>query len=227
MAAFEVAFQLVGLPRSGQHGVATWLMGNLPSPSLFVNNCTSIRPDPIWYIGGKRMGGYSPDGDGKFICYGVEGEARLADDRAVPAVFVVRDIKNHMASLIAHRTLQPKWDEFFHHWKQYAVLGTEIIPKRYRYLVVPFSSWHSSKLLRRDLYSLFEDLVGLKSTNYNDDTRKDVMASGGGSSFDGQKFLGCGDRMGVLERYKRVKLPPIPQEVLELNEALFGAIYDD
>jgi hypothetical protein len=216
-------FCLVGLPRSGQHGVATWLMGNLPSPSLFVNNKTSIRPDNIWYIDGKRrQGNYKSISE--FTCYGLEGQASLADMNDLPTVFVLRDIKNHMASLIKHRTLSVRWIDFFEYWKQYARLAVDG-QREYPFLVIPFASWFTSRPFREDAFGFFKEMMDFEAV-YNDDTRKDVMASGGGSSFDGQRFLGCGDKMKVLERYKSVELPPIPDDVLELNEQVFGCIYD-
>jgi len=217
-------FCIVGLPRSGQHGIATWIMGNLPSPSLFINNKTSIRPDYIWYVNGRRCQGQIKD-VAKFTGHGLEGPSILADQYALPTIFVLRDIKNHMASLIKHKTLQPKWNEFFENWMGYAKLCTGQEEKDYPNIVVPFSLWHNSIYLRIDLFNSFSDIIHC-NLDYNDNTRKDVMASGGGSSFDGQKFIGCGDKMKVLDRWKNVELPPIPEDILEINARIFGDIYD-
>jgi len=218
-------FEVVGIPRSGQHAIATWLMAQMPSPSLFINNSTCIRPDEVWFKHGRRNQG-NVNGKPEVLGIGIEGNASAADVSENPSVFVIRDVKNHMASLIKHRTLQTNWPQFFKSWEAYALLATENPDKSYPYMVVPFSTWHTSADLRIKLYQHFEQIMGGFCTVYNDDARKDVMASGGGSSFDGQKFVGCGDKMKVLERYRIVELPPIPLKILELNEEVFGNIYD-
>jgi hypothetical protein len=219
-----ITFEVVGIPRSGQHGIATWLMGNIPSPSLFVNNFSSIRPDEIWYKNGKRfLGGVHEKP--YVVGIGLEGLASLADDTVHPSVFVIRDIKNHMASLIKHKTLNPNWDNFFKNWKEYALLGLVDVEKPYKYLTIPFSLWHCSRPFREDHFRFFRKLLSLGPLEYNDNTRKDVMASGGGSSFDGQSFIGCGDKMKVNDRWKEFNLPPIPSELLDMNDELFGDIY--
>ncbi len=216
-------FEVVGIPRSGQHAIATWLMAQMPSPSLFINNSTCIRPDEVWFKNGRRHQG-DINGKPQVLGVGIEGAASAADATDNLSVFVVRDIKNHMASLIKHRTLETNWPQFFKRWGVYARLAIGWTEKKYPHLVVPFSTWHTSGNLRFALYQQFEELLGIRCI-YNDAARKDVMASGGGSSFDGQKFVGCGDKMDVLQRYKRVNLPPIPEELLELNTEVFGDIY--
>ncbi len=217
-------FEVVGIPRSGQHGIVTWLMANLPSPSLFINNSTSMSPDECWYRNGRRI---MMDMSEKphVLGIGLEGPASAADGTTNPSVFVIRDVKNHMASLIKHRTLQVNWDVFFRRWEAYAELALDYPSKPYSYAVVPFSTWHVSKSERVELFIQFESMMGL-ALPYHDDARKDMMGSGGGSSFDGSKYVGCADKMKVLERYKSVKLPPIPPNILEMNREVFGNIYD-
>lgn len=217
-------FELVGMPRSGQHGIATWLMGNLPSPSLFINNRTSIRPDNIWYIDGKRRTANFKSIP-KFTGIGLEGPYTLASMSTLPTVFVIRDVKNHIASLIKHKTLNVNWDDFFETWSGYAKMALDDVATDYPHLVIPFSSWHCSRPFREDHWEFFKSMMGFEGP-YNDNTRNDVMASGGGSSFDGQRFIGCADKMKVLERYKSVKLPLIPDNILEMNEGIFGDIYE-
>lgn len=222
-------FEVVGLPRSGQHAIATWLMAQMPSPSVFVNNSNN-RPDYVWYRNGirkKETLAFTPEDASKACVMGIglEGRIGLADRTPYMSVFVLRDIKNHMASLIKHRTLRANWDEFFEGWKEYALLEIEEPNKDYPYMVVPFSLWHALTDERFRLYQHFEQITG-QSTAYNDDARKDVMESGGGSSFDGRKFVGCGDKMDVLNRWKSVELPSIPADVLELNDEIFREIYE-
>lgn len=221
----NLTFEVVGIPRSGQHGIATWLMGNVPSPSLFINNSTSIRPDEIWYKGGKRVNGGIHEKP-CIVGVGLEGPVSLADSTGHPSVFVIRDIKNHMASLIKHKTLRPNWDKFFKDWMAYSLLALNRPTKPYDYMVVPFSEWHTSEDRRVELFDEFEEVIKyFIDKPYDDSTRRDVMGSGGGSSFDGQAFAGCGDKMRVLDRWKSVKLPPIPSELLAFNKELFGDIY--
>ena len=134
----DKTFEVVGIPRSGQHAIVTWLMANLPSPSLFINNSTSIRPDECWYRGGRRimMGMHEKP---QVLGIGLEGDASAADGSDSPSVFVIRDIKNHMASLIKHKTLKiANWKAFFRRWEAYAELALYYPSKPYSYVVVPF-----------------------------------------------------------------------------------------
>jgi hypothetical protein len=43
----KTALNVVGYQRSGQHGVAGWLMANLPSPSVFLNNLGPLGADRL------------------------------------------------------------------------------------------------------------------------------------------------------------------------------------
>jgi hypothetical protein len=217
-------FEVVGIPRSGQHAIVTWLMANLPSPSLFINNSTSIRPDEIWYRNGRRYT-KALSVDPWVLGVGFEGTADAVDKTPNPSVFVVRDIKNHMASLIKHKTLHVDWAVFFKRWEAYADLAIRRPTKPYDYMVVPFSTWHVSEDTRVNLFGEFESMMSLR-LYYDDGARRDVMGSGGGSSFDGNKYIGCADNMKVLERYKSVALPSIPSELLKMNAEIFGNLYE-
>lgn len=227
-------FRVVGYPRSGQHGIISWLMGNLPSPSVFLNNCTLAMPEEIWYVDGKRMPlGYHPRTTELFSCFGLEGGINLMHEerpnphmfisREIPTVFVIRDIKNHMASIIRHSHLSLRGSNFYSVWRDYARLAVE--PFTERYMTIAFSLWHASGDYCRDIFDAFNEMMGT-NLKYNDATRNDVMDSGGGSSFDGVGFVGTASKMNVNERYKKVSLPPIPTELLELNEEIFGQIYE-
>jgi len=217
-------FNVLGIPRSGQHAIVTWLMGNLPSPSLFVNNATSIRPDLVWWKNGRRVQTQIEENP-CVLGIGFEGPARVLDHDGDLSVFVIRDIKNHMASLIKHKTLNPNWPQFFQQWEEYANLEINRPRKSYPYIVVPFSTWHTCLEVRLDLFEQFEYRMEIDGLTYNDDARRDIMGSGGGSSFTGNSFNGCAEKMKVLDRYKEVTLPEIPLKLLEMNTEIFGDIY--
>lgn len=220
-------FNLCGIPRSGQHAIATWLMANLPGPSLFINNSLCIRPDYIWYTEGRRQK-FPLKSIPVYEGIGLEGCASLADPTDLPTVFVIRDIKNHVASLVRHPTLHPNWTEFFLDWEEYALLVLGERKKPYEYVVVDFPRWHINENYRlhmiAELWNMLD--VDTSTQTYNDDARKDIMGSGGGSSFTGVQYQGCANKMGVLNRWRDVKLPKIPEHILKLNTKVFGDIYN-
>lgn len=223
---------VVGLARSGQHGVVNWLFQQFDC-SLFLNNYYA-RPhnssvyDPVWFMREKMVGVLNGDSGLKpsVLGFGLEGSIDRATASANFSVAVVRDIKNHVASLVKHPTLNPNWDEFFEEWKKYANKALEVSdahdPKM---MLVEFPAWAINRHYRELAASVFSIKSGL-FFEYTDSGKESVMASGGGSSFDKQNFDGKASQMDVLNRWRDVKLPPIPKDVLSLNDALYPQIYE-
>ena len=90
------AININGYLRSGQHGIAGWLLSQLPCASVFLNNLGPMGADRIWYEG-------TDESDGSLlVAVGLEGCYRRHFNHPHPTVFVVRDIKNHIASIIKH-----------------------------------------------------------------------------------------------------------------------------
>lgn len=223
----EAALNVIGYQRSGQHGVAGWIMANLPSPSVFLNNIGPMGADRLWYVDGKRVKN-PPEENPKVVVRGLEGCYRRAEKSPHLSLFVVRDIKNHMASIIRHPRFSPPWPEFFRIWEEYANILSWGLPDDAQSggFAISFPSWFSSRHYRADLFN--DILAWLEiDSEYTDAGMNAMMASGGGSSFDSEKYRGRASEMAVLSRYKEVNLPPIPERLLELNAELFGDIYED
>lgn len=223
----EATLNVVGYQRSGQHGVAGWIMANLPSPSVFLNNLGPMGADRLWYINGERVKS-PPEENPKVVVCGLEGCYRRAKQSPHFSLFVVRDIKNHMASIIRHPRFSPSWPEFFRIWEEYANILMDGLPEdvlSYGY-AVNFNSWFVNRHYRADLFYDILDWLEI-TADYADAGMNAMMASGGGSSFDFQKYEGRASQMAVLSRYKDVQLPFIPDHLLDLNQELFGDIYED
>lgn len=224
----EAVLNVVGYQRSGQHGVAGWIMANLPSPSVFLNNLGPMGADELWYIDGKRVE-KPPMENPKFVVRGLEGCYRRALGSNHLTVLVVRDIKNHMASIIRHPRFFPTWLEFFRIWEEYAhiLAGNSHEDIDFPYLPISFPHWFMNKRYREDWFFALNQRLDYDFGDYKDAGMNAMMASGGGSSFDFEKYRGRASEMAVLSRYKEVELPPIPENLLELNTELFGDIYED
>ncbi len=227
----EAALNVVGYQRSGQHGVAGWIMANLPSPSVFLNNLGPMGADRLWYVNGERVKN-PPEENPKTVVRGLEGCYRRANDSPHLTLFVVRDIKNHMASIIRHPRFSPSWPEFFRIWEEYANIlsGDPPVDLDCSYIGVSFPHWFTSEHYRDNVFydiTVCGNIEGGHYDDYADAGRNAMMASGGGSSFDSEKYRGRASEMAVLSRYKEVNLPPIPDRLLDLNEDLFGDIYEN
>jgi hypothetical protein len=202
-------------------------MANLPSPSVFLNNLGPLGADRLWYVDGKRTG-TDPKTNPVVVARGLEGCYRRAKGSPHLTLFVVRDIKNHMASIIRHPRFSPKWPEFFRIWEEYANILAGGLPddSESKGFAIGFPHWFTSRYYRANVYYDVAEWLDL-NVEYKDAGLNDMMASGGGSSFDSEKYRGRASQMAVLSRYKSVELPPIPQRLLDLNEDLFGEFYED
>lgn len=221
------ALNVVGYQRSGQHGVAGWIMANLPSPSVFLNNLGPMGADRLWYVDGERVNSI-PSELPVVVARGLEGCYRRANGSKLLSVFVVRDIKNHMASIIKHPRFSPSWDEFFGFWEEYAKILVDGLPEDAdsEGFGISFPDWFTSRHYRRGMFYKIEDELDINS-GYLDAGMNAMMASGGGSSFDKESYRGNASQMAVLSRWKEVDLPPIPDRLLELNTEAFGDIYSE
>jgi len=223
----QAALNLVGYQRSGQHGVANWLMANLPSPSVFLNNLGTMGADELWYVNEKRVADV-PNKDPVVVVRGLEGCYKRPANSEYPSLFIVRDIKNHMASIIKHLRFFPQWPEFFRIWEEYAqLLDGHIFDGMGQFVPISFPHWFLSSDYRKETFTTIEGFLPAYPLKYTDAGRDDMMASGGGSSFDLENYRGRASQMAVLSRYKDVSLPEIPSHLLELNERLFGDIYEN
>ena len=219
---------VVGLGRSGQHGIVNWLFQQFDC-SLFLNNYHHPHTyDAVWFQREKMLGAFKGDIGIKpsVLGFGLEGSIDRANSSSNVSVIVLRDIKNHVASLVKHPTLKPDWDEFFEEWIKYAKHSIGEYPLLGRQTVcISFPYWATSQYYREDHMNFIETKLGI-AIEYTDKGKQSVMASGGGSSFDKRKFDGEAHKMDVNNRWKSVKLPPISSEVLDLNDKIFPEIYE-
>lgn len=214
---------IIGYYRSGQHAILKWLMAQCPTPTYD----TSTN---LWHNNGA-YGQFKIAQPSELAFVNLEGGYGRCLTSPHPAIFIVRDIKNHVASLKKHATLghtvEPSGD-LWRFWREYAevALGEGQCNIKTPYMCILFPLWFSSETYRRATTERLGSLLKWDGLVYSEGGRDYVSANGGGSSFDGMNLQGRGTEMKVLERYKSVQMPKIPSHLLELNEKLFGSMYD-
>lgn len=214
-----IKFRLVGYPRSGQHAIIHWLFLQMSDRyCVHLNNYTERSSHQVRFYCGEKI---EPNRvvaaleEDSLVSYGLEGCADNQLQIHLPSIYIVRDVRNHYASLIKHRYTSEK--NFLPIWREYAELALNPPENS---VVVLFDKWASDVIYRRRLFYRICNLIGVGDAIFTDNGRDFVPGAGGGSSFDGTSKRGS--KMNVLERYKQVALPKISEEILGLNRRIFG-----
>lgn len=228
---YDVPLHVVAYQRSGHHGVMYWLFSQLPSPSIFRKSTSNEEFITFDNGGTSHRKGTFKNQNAVVLGENLEGCVDIIYDwvpKEEPALVVVRDIKNNIASIAkrgGHKKFKPHVWECFREYYKFALDKKK--QEENNTIVVSYPAWHTIAEYRG---SLFKDICGLLKVNaeFTDAGKNFVMGAGGGSSFTGTAV--SADKMDVLSRYKDKKvqgaIATIPEDILELNKAFFGDIYD-
>lgn len=219
------AITVVGYPRSGQHAISHWLFCQYPELGLFLNNYSENIHTKVWYAHGEQhINRPLKSTPITLLGFGLEGNIDRPILLELPRVIVIRDIKNNLASLLKHGGICHK--EYVMSWKKFILhaMGIEsfcVAPN----VVVNFPKWHMDVDYRRDIFGEICKMIGI-NVKFTDAGRNFVTGSGGGSSFDKNKFKNTASQMDILNRYKHFKdhekMKNLPKELLRLNLEYFG-----
>lgn len=211
---------ILGFPRSGQHAIVNWLFSQSPNLSLFLNNYSYRHHGKIWYFGGNSYN-FRPTSKRIDLCgYGLEGAPGNPNAAGMPKIYVIRDIRNHVASLAKHPKFSPT-PVIDRVYEQYCNVKDGILVK--------FPLWHVSEKYRRDVFEKIINYVELP-WSFTDVGRSTIMGSGGGSSFTRERFKTNAHKMSVNTRYKRLDvqdaISKIPRRLLDLDYEMFPELYN-
>jgi len=218
---------VLGYPRCGQHGVSHWLFCQFPGLGLFLNNYGPSAHLKVWYANGEQHVKRPLADPINLLGVGLEGRIDTPTCPNLPRVIVVRDIKNHFASIlkhgnIGHSKLFAVWKDYILHALGHKTFGDQSV-------TVNFPKWHIDLDYRRTIFEEVCAMLGA-SVPFTDAGREYIMGSGGGSSFDKLDFRTNPSKMKILDRYKapevRERIKSIPSDILSLNEQYFGAYND-
>ena len=122
-----------------------------------------------------------------------------------------------MASRSVHQ-MGPADEEVQRIWKQYASMA---LNPDSNVVVALYDKWFASEDYRYDLI----DTLNRKfewGLVYSEEGLNRVSPIGCGSSFDGDTYDGRAQEMNVLRRHYQVPPMLIPDDLLELNDKVFG-----
>ncbi len=189
------AVRLIGYPRSGQHAISHWLFSQMPGQNLWLNNIQGTRFDKVYYYNGKVD--VKTDEPIFLIGLGYEGPPVREEFSELPTILVRRDLRNHVASLLAHKHID-LGDDFWQCWRDYHDMAITL-----NEVVVNFPNWHEGYMYRMALF----DRIGYMNefhVTFSDRGKETILGSGGGSSFDGRSEI-------TRPRFGAVALSDIPQ----------------
>jgi hypothetical protein len=229
-----------GTSRSGHHAVANWIYRQSPGYKCYINDANLDR-DPFLSNGRgeNRLDDIEKEKKEMIVCcfedkdfdkiysdYFLEHKSNwFGDSEQFFNTLVIRDPFNHFASKATYnrsRLHRHKSQSFATRmWKQHAkeYLGyTNYLPKNK--ICINFNKWVEDKEYRKNI----AEQIGL---NFTDEGREDVVAAGGGSSFNGMDFDGKASEMDVNIRWRHSIKDPyffkyFDEEVLELSARIWG-----
>lgn len=115
-------------------------------------------------------------------------------------------------------TPQPTCMENYISYMRHALGDECLIDDPYKCLMINYDLWFMDNQYRREI------IEGL-GCEFTDHGFSEVIDFGEGSSFDGLKFDGNGDKMSVLERWRDIDDPYFPhifsEEVVDLSDRFF------
>lgn len=198
-------YNLIGIRRSGQHGIAHWLTGQTHAHTLLWRNklvesdksqkwkgqegnsiVTMLNYEEVWEHGGVSS--------------------------ALPTVLVMRSIKNLVASRIkVGKDVGPGFYDLYKAQAEAALGRHDYYPN---VLFIYYDRWFTDPGYRERVTEEFS--ARITPATFTDD-RFSLMTKQTGSSWSGCEFNGKTHEMPVLERYKLVDMPDIPVEILALS----------
>lgn len=240
----EIRF--IGLRRSGNHGVLSWIKQQAPGEVYFLNN-VDVRESPFRFYHlhfpdrgycSEAWGNFTPK---NYLIYSYEDHdlAAIADpnfeakhdlyvgkSRQRYDVLILRDPFNLLASRLKknYLTVKAAGKSVVDLWLDYAreYLGETHYLSQEK-VVINFSHWVQDIDYRRDLATR----LGLTFSDAGIDY---ISSYGGGSSFDGQTLSGsAAARLGVTQRWQyfmndeRFLALIRNEELIEYARQIFGA----
>lgn len=242
----EIRF--MGLRRSGNHAILSWIMQQLPEKAYFLNNVAAGVSPLRFYHHHFPDRGYQPEAWGRFSDKGclihsyedyslrdvVNPYTELRHDFWVGKtidrydVLVLRDPfnllasrlkKNYMGVKTAGASVVSLWIE---HAQEYIGETAYLKPRK---VVISYNQWNKSAAYRHAIALQ----LGLE---FSDKGFSYVSSYGGGSSFDGQSFQGAAKGMDVENRWKVFAEDETFQSLIQneelrhYSERIFGKISD-
>ena len=197
-----------GMERSGHYAFLYWLHMTMPRHSA------NTRKGYVrWFHEEVSAPSYTTMMYGRDV--DLEKHKPIYED--VPTIVLVRDIRNMMASRSVHQ-MGPADEEVQRIWKQYASMA---LNPDSNVVVALYDKWFASEDYRYDLI----DTLNRKfewGLVYSEEGLNRVSPIGCGSSFDGDTYDGRAQEMNVLRRHYQVPPMLIPDDLLELNDKVFG-----
>jgi len=220
--------RVYSLPRSGQHAILYWLMGQFDMQNVVYLNNVGLR--------GKRYGTDNSKNrellENKnayielYLMSFEGGDSNFYDKESVvfsscsvmKKIIILRDPFNFLASKI--KIGEKKLEE--------QILKYISLSETKGDYVILYNSWFSNEKYRRRI------LQYLNIPRKTDGSFTSVPPNGHGSSFDKRSFDGRGNEMEVLERYKHflrhkpyLKLLKKYPELIEISKTHFDFYPDD
>lgn len=243
----EKEIRIVGLRRTGNHGIINWIRKQHAGKVWHLNNITTERnPYRVLYLHYKKehlnreAKGNSVKKDcllysfedyplEKIVRGGLEKkhDLYLGKSRERYDVLILRDPFNLFASRIKKNYMNVKDENWtiVDLWISYAreYLGETDYLKNNK-VVVNYNRWATDIEYRQHIASQLK-------VEFSDAGINDVKSEGGGSSFDRTSFQGQANKMDVLNRWKIFSDDPSyrallknNRELIDYSERIFGHI---
>lgn len=234
--ALQREFRIFALQRSGQHAFVNWLCAQLNATGVSTCHFNDAMDDRLLT---RQFGTVEAD----VVVANAEDapieaararfeelEARtFLGDRPVSNIILLRDPWNLFASRHKYRwscRLGNTSRQAVECWRDHATQFSESLSwsSLWEFRPVNFNHWFRLRPYREFL----ADSMGVRFTDAGID---DVVHHGGGSSFDGTKFDGRAQDMGVLERWRQVS-PRLYRAIFDetltaLAESIFGTVVQE
>jgi hypothetical protein len=251
----KTELRVVGMSRSGNHAIMQWILSQVSQLEgrACVLNCAECKSNPFhtsrpmenghpyranypdFDLESEQAGHFSArdflifSHEDSFLRCAFSSHYEEFHDQYVGAsrrridVLILRDPFNLFASRIRSDQGVVSSQVAMRIWRQHAreFLGMSSFMRQEK-LVISYNRWFLDIAYRQYI----AERIGL---SFTDAGIKNVAACGGGSSFDGMKFNGHANQMGVLKRWKHYMGSPEYQTLfdpatIELSERIFGHI---
>jgi len=163
---------VIGYPRCGQHGISHWLHCQFPELGLFLNNYSPNAHLKVWYADGQQHVKRPLASPINLLGVGLEGRVDSPTCTELPRIVVVRDIKNHLASIIKHGGIGHS--RLFSVWRKYMLYALGYKTFETPNVVVNFPRWHIDTDYRRTIFKEVCDMLGV-SVHFTDVGREYIL----------------------------------------------------